>query len=154
MAPARKAISSVERLPTSSCENRSCCMLSVPSHNEPDGGCGVPLLVFATQPAACGATSGPTRATSTKNAVMAAPISTLAGGLRRAARERRGESAGSGSGAEPPGGPTSAGSSVVIGSCLRAGAWVEKDVDEVGEQVRGEHGQRDDQQDALDQRIV
>src|SRR5579872_392644 len=51
-----------------------------------------------------------------------------------------------------PGAPTLV--TVVIGSRLPPGSRVEEHVDEVADQVRGEHGECDDQEQALQQRVV
>src|SRR5689334_13429936 len=84
----------------------------------------------------------------TKMASSAAPVMTLAECGSRIRRRAAGMIAGLGT----PGAPTLV--TVVIGSRLPPGSWIEEHVDEVADQVRGEHGERDDQEQALQQRVV
>src|ERR1700733_405464 len=84
----------------------------------------------------------------TKMANSVVPVMTLA---ERGSRIRR-RVAGIITGLGTPGAPTLA--TVVIGSRLPPGSRIEEHVDEVTDQVRGEHGERNDQEQALQQRVV
>src|SRR3984885_9929285 len=84
----------------------------------------------------------------TKLASSVIPVMTLAERGRRIPRRVAGMVTRLGT----PGAPTLV--TVVIGSRLPPGSRIEEHVDEVADQVRGEHGERNDQEQALQQRVV
>src|SRR5215475_1339475 len=151
IAPARNDTTNVGRAPTSSCDQ-----MSWPSWVWPSQWCALGSCVVETTmcPGSYGAIHGPISARIRNRRSSTSPT-TIFGerGIRTTRRRRRRVTTGA-PGASPPGEVARSTTVVTIGSCLLAGARVEEHVDDVGQQVRGEYDERDDEEDALDQRIV
>src|SRR5262245_9969253 len=147
MAPARNDTTIVGRAPTSSCDQMSWPSCVWPSQWCALGSCVVDTTIL---PGSYGASHGPMIARITKRPSRTRP--TIIFGERGSHATRRLRVT---SGASPSTGALARSTTVVtIGSCLLAGARVEEHVDDVGQQIRGEHDERDDEEDALDQRVV
>src|SRR5580700_8671908 len=93
-------------------------------------------------------------AMSTKAASMPRPMRIFRERGSRNARPRPAAATGAGPGAGKLLAARSVPMPTAIWSCLLTSARVEEHVDEVGNQVRGQHGERDDQEQALQQRVV
>src|SRR5262245_31639955 len=134
--PAMNPMIMTGRVPTTSCEKTSCPRWVVPNQCSHEGGWRIASLRGL---GSYGAIHGPTIATTTKNARMTMPAMAF---LLRRKRNRR---------FPVEGAVTSSGTSWIsetmaastVMSALLPGAGVEEPVDEIGRDVREEHGDRD-----------
>src|SRR6266702_16479 len=124
---------------------------SVPNQCAPEGAA---TKLLPRLSGSYGAIHGPMIANSTKKATTARPTAAFALAMNRKFLRRAGMSS-----VGPPIGPSGmivsryvAG--VAICSALLAGTRIEEQVRDIGQEVRGQHRERDDQEDALHQRVV